>query len=196
MKNSNKIISLLLLAIFILLLISIKYGKNLAEPLSKVVLSYDVSKSYSTSSWQRQITTANFIIFYNVTGSNGVTDSYANQVGNGLENAWNVFIVNYGFKKPQSADGGRIEVMIKKLGGSYAGVTHCVKIGNQWKVDYIEIDHDLSGKDQIYDITGHEFFHCVQAAHNAVDESNWIVEGMAVAAGDRVYDPANICILG
>ncbi|HDJ89278.1 MAG TPA: hypothetical protein ENG40_01120, partial [Thermoprotei archaeon] len=194
MKKSNKTILLLLLAIFILLLISIKSGKSSAQPLSKVVLSYEISKSYSTSSWQRQITTTHFIIFYNVTGSNGVTDSYASQVGNGLENAWNVFIVNYGFKTPQSADDGRIEVMIKELGGSYAGVTHCVKIGNQWKVDYIEIDDDLSGKDQIYDVTGHEFFHCVQAAHNAVDESDWIVEGMAVAAEDHAYDPANIYV--
>ena len=189
--NNKKIVLLLLFTIFILIVISLKSRNISAEPfLSKVVLRQEISRKYPAYTWQKQITTTHFIIYYNVTGSNGVSDSYASQVGSGLENAWNVFVTRDRFKTPESADGGRIEVMIREL-GRYAGVTHCVYIGGQWKVDYIEIDDDLSGKDSIYDVTGHEFFHCIQAAHNAIDESGWIVEGMAVAAEDRAYDTAN-----
>ncbi|HDD63663.1 MAG TPA: hypothetical protein ENF53_00675 [Thermoprotei archaeon] len=132
--------------------------------------------------------TEHFRFYYD---TSEVSESYALSVANGLEGAWSVMIDTYGFRAPQSADGlPKIRVEIKDLASGIAGATYVVPVNGQWMVSKIEIDTGLSAS-YIKSTTAHEFFHCVQAAHNVIDENNWIVEGSAVAAEEFTYSDAD-----
>jgi hypothetical protein len=138
--------------------------------------------------WERAILPENsqqhFTIIYNVTGPNGISESYARSVNASFEQAWITEIADFGFYTPPLWN---ISVYVLDLGASDKGITNedC-QVSIHSKID----DPDFRSQ-----VCAHEFFHCIQLSPSyqasiawfGDNTKDWFMEGTAEFIGSKVF---------
>jgi hypothetical protein len=143
---------------------------------------------------------------------NAATNAFAASTLAEMVTVWNTEIVEQGFRAPKSDatsdnDGGdaRTDVYLLNIGAAglygycYTDDPEIEKSNGKHDISsYCVLDNDYSSEEfphlgpleNMQVTAAHEFFHAVQFAYDAYDDS-WFLEGTAVWMEDEVYDAVN-----